>query len=529
MPQRPAALLYLTPAHQFPTGTALTPTRRNEVVAWARRRGCYILEDDCDRDLVYEGSPQPAIAATAPDCTIYLGSFSRTLGAGLRLGYMVVPQPLSGAVSAAKSLLNNGNPWLEQAALAEMIKGNSYAAHLVRLRAHYKETRNALLAALRRNFGEVNVSGEAGGLHLLWYLPPGVPDATVVEALARRVRIGVYSLASGGAYAARSSPLTRRGLMLGYGALLRKQIEQGIARLSDAIDDAVDDPNANVSALFSPAPLPAPVPAKAHHLDSRFRRQPALSSRRPRRAISSRRWGREAGIPMAVVSKMYRYPIKGLSAQPLSRIAVEPNQPFAHDRVFALARPGAPIDSHDPQWAKKGLFVMLMLDEGLARVSTHVDCETLEFTATRGNQQLAKASLADEAARAELEAFFWQLLPTLAAPPTLVRSRAGHFMDKPDNVISLINLATVRSLEEQWGYEIDPLRFRANIYIDGARPWEEFDWIGSDIRIGGAVFTVDRKNGRCGATNVNPRTDVAISTFRARCARHSATRISASI
>jgi GntR family transcriptional regulator/MocR family aminotransferase len=98
------------------------------------------------------------------------------------------------------------------------------------------------------------------------------------------------------------------------------------------------------------------------------------------------------------------------------------------------------------------------------------------------------------------------LLPTLSAPPTLVRSRDGHFMDKPDSVISLINLATVRSLEEQWGYEIDPLRFRANIYIDGAKPWEEFDWVGGDIRIGNALCSVDRKNGRCGATNVNPAT-----------------------
>jgi GntR family transcriptional regulator / MocR family aminotransferase len=98
------------------------------------------------------------------------------------------------------------------------------------------------------------------------------------------------------------------------------------------------------------------------------------------------------------------------------------------------------------------------------------------------------------------------LLPTLPAPPVLVRSRGGHFMDKPDNVISLINLATVRSLEQQWGVDIDPLRFRANIYIDGARPWEEFDWVGKEIRIGDAVFAVDRKNGRCGATNVNPTT-----------------------
>jgi GntR family transcriptional regulator/MocR family aminotransferase len=72
--------------------------------------------------------------------------------------------------------------------------------------------------------------------------------------------------------------------------------------------------------------------------------------------------------------------------------------------------------------------------------------------------------------------------------------------------MSLINLATVRRLEEQWGYRIDPLRFRANFYIDGAEPWEEFDWVGSDIKIGDALFRVDRRNGRCGATNVNPET-----------------------
>jgi GntR family transcriptional regulator/MocR family aminotransferase len=79
-------------------------------------------------------------------------------------------------------------------------------------------------------------------------------------------------------------------------------------------------------------------------------------------------------------------------------------------------------------------------------------------------------------------------------------------MDKPDNVLSLINLATVRSLEARWGHAIDPLRFRANFYIDGARPWAEFDWISSDISIGDATFRVDRRNGRCSATNVNPAT-----------------------
>ena len=119
---------------------------------------------------------------------------------------------------------------------------------------------------------------------------------------------------------------------------------------------------------------------------------------------------------------------------------------------------------------------------------------------------MAGGRLDDAEDRKALEAFFWTLLPNFTAPPAIVRSRAGHFMDKPDNVISLINLATLRELEDRWRVAIDPLRFRANVYIDGAAPWEEFDWVGQDIRIGGTLFAVDRKNGRCGATNVNPAT-----------------------
>jgi GntR family transcriptional regulator/MocR family aminotransferase len=209
---------------------------------------------------------------------------------------------------------------------------------------------------------------------------------------------------------------------------------------------------------------------------------------------------------MPVLKHIYRYPIKGLSAQPLTRVELQARKPFPHDRVFALVRPGAPFDTSDPKWGKKGLFVMLMLEEALARVQTMLDVETLQLTMKQDNRLLAVADLNDEAARARVEEIFWQLVPALRSAPVLVRSPDGHFMDKPDNVISLINLATVRSLEEQWGIAINPLRFRANLYIDGARPWEEFEWVGSDIRIGDVVFRVDRRNGRCGATNVDPET-----------------------
>ena len=199
---------------------------------------------------------------------------------------------------------------------------------------------------------------------------------------------------------------------------------------------------------------------------------------------------------MPVISNIYRYPVKGLSAQRVASAVVQAGQPFPHDRIFALARPRSPIETDTAKWAKKGLFVMLMLDEALARVRTQLDVETLDFTIQQGNQQLLAVNLASQKGRSQVEEFYHQLVPTLNGPPRLVRAESGHFMDKPDNVLSLINLATVRSLEQQWGFEVDPLRFRANIYIDGAEPWEEFAWIGQDVMLGDTLFRVDRRNGR---------------------------------
>jgi GntR family transcriptional regulator/MocR family aminotransferase len=509
LPDQPAGLLYVTPSHQYPTGHVLSLERRGRVIAWARRNGCYVLEDDYDCDFRYEGSPLPAIAAMAPDCTLYLGTFSKSLGAGLRLGYIAAPPRIAEAVRTTKALLNNGNSWLDQAALAEMIRSGGFRAHLTRLRGHYAESRDSLLASLRRHFGDVEVSGGAAGLHIFWRLPAGVPDAAVLESLARRVRVGVYSLASGGAYEVRPSLLSQRGIILGYACMTPRQIEQGVARLSDAIDDAVDKRQLNVDELAArPAPFhySAPPASGATHLAPQFRQRPALRGIARHRAGLALAPAREARTPMPLVKGIYRYPIKGLSPQGMNHVALEAGASFPHDRVFALARPGAPIDPVEPKWAKKSLFLMLMLDDGLADVKTHVDVETHRFTVMHGNTQVLAADLDDESDWPTIEAFFHQRVPTLREAPRLVRARNGHFMDKPENLISLINLATVRSLEEQWGYEIDPLRFRANFYIDGARPWEEFEWIGADIRLGDALFTVDRRNGRCGATNVNPAT-----------------------
>jgi GntR family transcriptional regulator / MocR family aminotransferase len=143
------------------------------------------------------------------------------------------------------------------------------------------------------------------------------------------------------------------------------------------------------------------------NLDPSFLRKPALAARRRRRQSLALGAARQAGSVMVAVSNIYRYRIKGLSAQPLSSVVLEADKPFPNDRIFALARPGAPIDRNDPKWAKKGLFVMLMLDENLARVNTSLDLDSLRLTVKQGNQQVAAAQLADEADRAKIEHFFW--------------------------------------------------------------------------------------------------------------------------
>jgi GntR family transcriptional regulator/MocR family aminotransferase len=219
---------------------------------------------------------------------------------------------------------------------------------------------------------------------------------------------------------------------------------------------------------------------------------------------------------MRVVSSIYRYPIKGLSPQSVRGIALQAGKPFPFDRVFALARPGSPVDPDAPRWAKKGQFVMLMLDETLAGVQTHLDLETMQLKVRRkppsvtadneSGENLLDADLNSRQGRVAFEVFIGQQVPALGAAPKLVHMPDGHFMDKPDNVMSCINLATVRSLEKEWGYAIDPLRFRANFYIDGGEPWEEFGCVGGDLVLGEVAFRVDRRNGRCAATNVNPVT-----------------------
>jgi GntR family transcriptional regulator/MocR family aminotransferase len=236
LPDGRFALLYLTASHQYPTGATLPLERRLAALLWARRTGTYILEDDYDSDFRYDRPPLTAIAGLdSDDVVIYMGTFSKSIGAGLRLGYLVLPPDLIEPAIRIKSLLNNGHNWLDQAVLAEFIRTGAFARHLQRIRKIYRARRDSLLAALGQYFGTVDVTGELGGMHVMWHLPSNLPAAIEVEHIARRHGIGVYSLHSGAAHCIGAVPCVERGLIFGYTALPERMIAKGIARLAEAL------------------------------------------------------------------------------------------------------------------------------------------------------------------------------------------------------------------------------------------------------------------------------------------------------
>jgi GntR family transcriptional regulator/MocR family aminotransferase len=236
LPERKVSLLYVTPSHQFPTGETLATHRRVELLKWANRVGAYVVEDDYDSDFRFDGPPLTALAGLDNSASvIYLGTFSKSIGAGLRVGYMAVPIELAETAIDVKAILNAGQSWLDQAVLADFISSGSFARHLNQVRMVYRARRNCLLSALREHFGEVNISGYQGGMHVMWHLPESLPDTAAVQATALNHGVGVYSLRSAVAFDFSPTPYSKRSLVLGYPALPEEQIREAIARVARAL------------------------------------------------------------------------------------------------------------------------------------------------------------------------------------------------------------------------------------------------------------------------------------------------------
>ncbi|GAB2723211.1 PLP-dependent aminotransferase family protein [Streptomyces bullii] len=175
----PAVLL--NPAHQFPTGGALRPERRAAAVDWARRTGGLILEDDYDGEFRYDRQPVGALQDLDPDHVAYLGTASKSLAPGLRLGWMVLPPSLVAEVTRVGGGRSPGV--LDQLTLAEFITSGAYDRHVRAARLRYRRRRDALVKALATRAPEVRVGGIAAGLHAVLHLPPGT-EQSVVQAAA---------------------------------------------------------------------------------------------------------------------------------------------------------------------------------------------------------------------------------------------------------------------------------------------------------------------------------------------------------
>ncbi len=235
----PVSLACVTPARQNPIGGTLPLHRREKLIAWAQKTGAYIIENDSDSDLSYQGMTPSLAALDAYGLVFHVGSFAKTLGAGLCLGYIVAPVEFTETVIALKAMSDDGCSWIGQRVLADFIASGGYDQHLRRLRRTLIARRTCLIQALESHFGTLDLIGADAGTQVTWVLPTEFPSARTIRDLARAQSILVYALPEEDASLATPHPAYGdRVLVLSYAALAERQIEQGVARLARALKSA---------------------------------------------------------------------------------------------------------------------------------------------------------------------------------------------------------------------------------------------------------------------------------------------------
>ena len=208
------------------------------------------------------------------------------------------------------------------------------------------------------------------------------------------------------------------------------------------------------------------------------------------------------------IAELYRYPVKGLSPEPLQDTMIRPGECIAFDRAYAIENGRGGFDAAYPKHMPKNKFLMLMSHERLATLTSEFDDETGMLTIKRDGKQVAKGCLDQRIGRQLVEQFLSAYMSEeIRGAPKIVVAPGHNFTDIEPKWLSVINLASIRDLERVEQKKIDPLRFRANVYIDGLEPWQEFDWIGRTITIDGkTAFRCEERITRCAAINVDPDT-----------------------
>jgi len=208
---------------------------------------------------------------------------------------------------------------------------------------------------------------------------------------------------------------------------------------------------------------------------------------------------------MAMLKSIYRYPVKGLSPERLDAVRLEVGLALPADRKYAIENGPSGFDPAAPSYLPKTRFLMLMRNEQLATLQTHYDDATHALTIRGEGRELACGDLSTKEGRLAIEAFFRRFMPKeLAGPPKVLQADGHSFSDVSAKVVSIINLASVAAIETIVGAPVHPLRFRANLYVEGWPAWSELDMVGQEISIGNARLKVTKRIMRCAATNVDP-------------------------
>ena len=226
------------------------------------------------------------------------------------------------------------------------------------------------------------------------------------------------------------------------------------------------------------------------------------------------RSGMPATALPARIAGIYRYPVKGLTPEQLGRAELGPGQTLLADRRYAIENGPSGFDPAEPKWLPKPHFLMLMRDEWLAGLRTQFDDASNVLSINHNGRIVAQGNLATPEGRRTIENFFASTFPDLIKGPPKVLESPGHsFSDVARKVVSIINLASVRAIENMVGAPVHPLRFRANLYVEGWPAWHEFDLARPDAGDRRCALKVVKRIVRCAAVNVDPDTaarDLAI-------------------
>src|SRR5712691_1548528 len=210
------------------------------------------------------------------------------------------------------------------------------------------------------------------------------------------------------------------------------------------------------------------------------------------------------------IDAIYRYPVKGLTPEPLAQAHLAVGATLPADRLYAIENGPSGFDPAAPRHFPKQRYLMLMRNERLARLRTRFDDASHTLVIQSEGREAARGDLRTVGGRTAIERFFADFCADeLRGPPRVLAAPGFSFSDVAAKVVSIINLASVAAVEGAVGAPVHPLRFRANVFVTGWPAWHELDLLGRELTIGnGARLKIVKRIVRCAATNVDPDTGI---------------------